>query len=117
MPSWPAPASVQRARVRAAAVVESGFTFQQQVQDWGHSKTELNVTMPPLNEADVAPWITFLEALDGPVNVFQFSSAFVAKYPALHLSGVYFRLRSNSWTQSLGDQRYYGLVFEIREAI
>ncbi len=124
VPSLPAPADIQIERYHASAMTESPFTYQQQVQDWGYGKWEGTVSLPPMNETDAAPWIAFLEALNGVVNVFVFPDDLVSAWPSLGLASgsppvaTYWRLKSSSWRRTLGvgSERFYGLSFQIVSA-
>ncbi len=116
-PSYPpAPASIEFSQVDATAASVSPFTFKQQVQKWGGSYRKATVTMPAMTDATAQAWIAFLVALDGMANVFQFSTAFAAKYPA-SIGSRYWCLNSNERKWSINSNRAYGMQFEIREAI
>lgn len=117
IPTTPAaPRSVEFIVNDAAAVVISPFTGAQQVQYWGTLPMELSVTWPAMTEAQIGAWITFLRALKGQANYFQFGSAFTAAYTAA-LGSRYWRLKENRRKWSLGDQRVYGIQFDVREAL
>ena len=118
----PAPQSIEFFQVDSVSLSRSPFTGQQQVQIWGGTWMEATVTMPPMSDANAQAWITFLRALQGSGNVFQFSGAFAAAFPASISTGSspsggrYWRLANNkrSWSISLGS--IYGFKFDIIEA-
>lgn len=111
----PAPASIDFNQVTFAAANVSPFTGQQQVQDWNATLMEVSVSMPPMTQANAVAWVAFLRALKGVVNVFQFTSAFMAAYP--ELGSRYWRLKSNTAGWTVANTRLYGVTFEIREAV
>lgn len=117
IPDTPAsPASVEFTQVDAVAMNVSPFSGQQQVQNWNATWMEAIVTMPAMTYAQGQNWVAFLRALEGTANVFQFSAAFATAFP-LEVSGVYWRLKTSKrkWSISLG--KFYGLQFEIVEAL
>lgn len=124
MPAKPAaPQTIEFSVVDIVAQSTSPFTGQQQIQNWGASYMEAIVSLPPLTDAQAQAWVSFLFALQGIANVFQFNSAFVAAYPlSLNNNGSppvprYWRLKSNQRKWSVSEARLYGIQFEIREAI
>src|SRR5216684_2650377 len=58
---------------------------------------------------------TFLRALNGMANVFQFGSAFATQY-ASSIGSRYWRLKTNTRKWSSSEMRVFGVQFEIREA-
>jgi hypothetical protein len=117
IPSYPpAPASIEFSAFDIVALSKSPFTGQQQVQDWGPGPMEAKVSLPPLTDAQAQPWISFLFALKGMANVFQFTPEFTAAYPA-SLGDRFWRLKSNQRSWSINGQRLYGISFEIIEAL
>ena len=112
----PAPASIDFTQVDAAAASESPFTFQQQVQQWSGSYRKASVSMPAMTDANAQAWIDFLVALDGIANVFQFSAAFAAQYPA-SIGTRYWCLTSDERKWSINANRMYGFQFDIREVL
>jgi hypothetical protein len=112
----PAPASIDFTQVDAVAVSTSPFTFQQQVQQWSGSYRKASVSMPAMTDANAQAWIAFLVALDGSANVFQFSAAFAAGYPA-SIGTRYWCLDSNERKWSINQSRMYGFQFDIREVL
>lgn len=123
IPSTPAsPASIEFSANDIVALSKSPFNGQQQVQNWGTGPMEASVSLPPLTDAQAQDWIAFLFALQGMANVFQFTSAFAAAYPASVKTGSplaqrYWRLKSNQRKWSVSEARVYGIQFEIIEAI
>ena len=118
----PAPEAIEFTLVSASGMVRSPFSGSQQVLDWGSEWLEANVQLPPMLLADANNWLAFLQALHGPVNTFQFSSAFVAAYPLFlkggsPLASLYWRLKSNSAKYSLNHQRVFGFQFEILQVL
>lgn len=119
----PAPASIEFSVVDIVSGNVSPFTGQMQVYQWGATYMEAMVYMPPMTDTDAQEWLAFLRALQGIANVFQFTSAFAAKYPESITAGTsppqprYWRLKSNTRKWSINDSRLYGISFEIREAI
>jgi hypothetical protein len=103
-------------------MIRSPFTGAQQVLDWNASWLEASVQMPSMVLADANNWIAWLHLLRGPVNTFQFSSAFVAAYPYFMEGGspmtaLSWRLKSNSVKYSLTHQRVMGLQFECLQVV
>lgn len=123
MPSTPAsPQSIEFSPNDIVALSKSPFTGQQQVQNWGTGPMEASLSLPPLTDTDAQAWIAFLLALNGVANVFQFSSAFAAAYPASLKTGSplaqrYWRLKSNQRKWSISEARVYGIQLEIIEAL
>lgn len=112
-----APQSIEITIIRAAALSRSPFTNQQQVQDWGAGWIEVKVSMPPMQYDVAQEWNSFFQALNGPVNVFEFTSAFMAGYPNDIPSGTYFRLKSGSVKYSIEQNQLYGFSFEAVKAM
>jgi hypothetical protein len=121
MPSTPWPKSVEFQRNHLAAANTNPFTAQQQTQDWGVDYMEASISLPPMTQSKATPWITFLQSLNGIVNVFQFPAGLAAQYPESFTSDGtnqrYWRLKSNTTSWSIKPVSIYGLTFEIREAI
>jgi len=117
----PAPESIEFTLIDSVTLVRSPFTFSQQVYNWNASTLEASVTMPPLKLADAQNWFTFLQTLQGPLNVFQFSAAFVSAYSFIlagssPLGGWYWRLAKPARKISLTHQRVFGLQFDVIKA-
>lgn len=122
MPTGPAaPASFEFSWNALAAANTNPFTGQQQVQDWQAHFMEVSVSLPPMYQSGAQAWLTFLEALDGVANVFQFSTALCTAYPAeLTSDGStprYWCLKSNRQQWAVKRGSIYSITFEIREAI
>lgn len=113
----PAPQSIEISVVNIVSGNTSPFTGQQQIYDWQANYLEARVNMPPMPFAVFQNWSTFLKALDGIANVFQFTSAFQAAYPGDIGSGVFWRLKSNTVSWAIGQNHIYTLSFEIRQAL
>ncbi len=111
----PAPASIEFIIDDAVAINISLFTGQQQTQNWGPLPEEAIVAYPPLTQTQSEAWITFLRALNGMANVFQFGSAFATQY-ASSIGSRYWRLKTNTRKWSISEMRVFGVQFEIREA-
>lgn len=118
MPSTPWPKGLEIKNTRLAAANTNPFTAQQQIQDWGNNLQEISVSMANMSQAVAANWETFLLALNGIVNVFQFPSAIQAKFADSIPSSSYWRLKQSSvqWAIKPGAI-YTGLTFECRIAI
>ena len=117
MPGTPsAPQSIEFSVVNIVSGNTSPFTGQMQTYDWNANYMEANVTLPPLHDAVAQEWIVFFRALKGISGVFQFSAAFMAAYPT-SLGTRYWRMKSNVQKWSINENRFYGVSFEIREAI
>ena len=67
-----------------------------------------------MTQAQFAAWETFLDSLKGIVNYFVFTSAFTTAYP--QFAGKNWRLKANSWTYAVDDDRMHRLTFEAWEA-
>jgi len=118
MPSTPWPKGLEIKNMRLAAVNTNPFTGQQQIQDWGVNVQEVSVSMANMSQSAVAAWTTFLLALNGIVNVFQFPSAVVTAFSDSLPSGGYWRLKANSVSWAIKPGKVYtGLTFEARIAI
>jgi hypothetical protein len=116
IPAIPAaPSSIEFTVSDAVALSISPFTGQQQVQNWGSLPMEASVSLPPLPIAVAENWITFLRALNGMANVFQFGASFAGVY-ASSVGTRYWRLKSNQRKWSVGNARLFGIQFELREA-
>lgn len=122
MPSTPpAPSSIELGLVDVVAMTRNPFTGAQLTQDWQASWKEISVTLPPMNDADAQAWLTFLAALKGQANVFQFGTAVCAAYPGTLMGGspaaaLYWRLKSNDRTYKIDPDRYYRIQFEAIQA-
>jgi hypothetical protein len=121
MPGTPsAPQSIEITNVTAAAMNASPFSGQQQVQAWGATVTqwiEVKVSFPAMQYDVGQEWVGFINALQGVLNVFQFTSAFMAGYPNDIPSGTYFRLKASSVKYSIMENQLYGFSFEARQAM
>lgn len=116
IPSYPpAPASFQATAMDVVAMSISPFSGQAQIHDWNANWTEASVTMPAMQYSDAQNWVTFLKALKGVACVFQFGTAFGTAYP--EIGTRYWRLKGNPRQWSVNANRYYGIQFDIREAI
>jgi hypothetical protein len=72
MPGCPAPRTVTFTQHDAVASTRASFTNLTQTQIWpGADWWEVDITLPPMNRAEAAPWIAFLAQLQGQANVFQ----------------------------------------------
>ena len=111
----PAPAVIEFSQNDAVAMNISPFSFQQQVQNWGATQMEAKVSMPPMKQSDGENWVAFLRSLQGMANVFQFGSAFVAKYP--EIGTRYWRLKGNLRSWTVTKDRVYLISFDVIEAI
>jgi hypothetical protein len=122
MPGTPAaPSSIEVELMDLVAMQRNPFTGAQLTQDWNARWKKVSVTWPPMNYADAQDWLTFLAAVKGTRNVFQFSSAAVAAYPATLMGGspleaLYWRLERNDRKYSIDPDRYYRIQFEAIEA-
>src|ERR1700733_9278292 len=122
MPTTPWPKMLEVKSTHLAAANTNPFTGQQQIQDWAADVQEISVSIQSLSQSAVAAWITFLKALSGSVNVFQFPSAVASAFPeSLTSDGstqYYWRLKGNSISWNISPGKIYrGLVFEARVAI
>lgn len=118
IPSYPpAPQSCDINVVSITSGNISPFTGQGQYYDWQAQYLEMRVNMPPMNYTNFQAWITFIKSLDGQANIFLFGSALQAAYPNDFGSGVYWCLKNNNITYSLGADHLYRLSFEVRQAI
>lgn len=120
IPSYPpAPKSIQPAWKDIVGSTTNTFNDQQQFMNWSAGACEISVTLPPLDHATASNWIAFLKSLQGMANYFTFTDAFCTAYPDLLLnSGVKrnWRLKSNTRTWILDDDRNTRITFEAREA-
>jgi hypothetical protein len=117
IPSYPpAPASVQFVANDAVGISISPFTGNQQTYYWNPLPMEVEVSMPAMPYAVAQSWVTFMRNLQGQLNVFQFTVAFMAAYPG-DLGTRYWRLKSNARQWSIDEMRMYGLHFGCREAM
>lgn len=114
-PTPVAPSSIDFTTSYAVAISLSPFSNAQQIYDWNSSLMECSVAWPAMSPATAGAWITFLQALKGPVNYFAFTSAFTAEYAA-SLGSRFWRLKTNTVKWTVMPNRYYSISFEIREA-
>ncbi|HXI88450.1 MAG TPA: hypothetical protein VNH18_05435 [Bryobacteraceae bacterium] len=112
----PAPASIEFSVIDIVSGNVSPFTGQMQIYDWNANYMEASVTMPPLPYAVGQEWVSFLRNLKGIGGVFQFTSAFMSAYPN-DIGSRYWRLKGNLRKWSISKGRFYGIQFDIREAI
>lgn len=80
MPAYPltfpttiAPHRVRVTRRTAAAVVESPFTYQQQVYQHPGARWEIECSFEPMSRADAASFTQFVYDLQGRVGTFAFN--------------------------------------------
>jgi len=118
MPTSPWPKSLEIRNLRLAAANTGAFNAQQQIQDWGVSYQEISVSFASMTQAQVGAWVTFLNALNGVVNVFQFPGAVQSKFSESLPASGYWRLKKSEvqWNINPGSI-YRGLTFEARTAI
>lgn len=69
-PGPPGPSRMRLGRMSAVAKSESPITFQQQIQDWGSRRWELEISWPPMTAAQAAPLQAFIDALGGVGGTF-----------------------------------------------
>jgi hypothetical protein len=118
MPGYPpAPESFSVSLYNIVAQTTSVFTGQQQIYDWQNSYLVAEISMPAMIYTDAQAWTAWLKSLVGPVNVFQFSAAFMAAYPNDFPGSVYWRLTQNTSKWSVTRERVYGISFNCRQAI
>ena len=87
LPDVVAPRQFEFHMLDRAAVVESVFTGQQQVQKWpGADSMAATLTWPLLTQAEADEFISFLMALRGRANAFQVGDP-VREHPAGYLNG------------------------------
>lgn len=120
-PTTPAPKDIKFSSKYYAAASKSAFTGNQQIQDWQSAQEYATVSLPAMAEALGVQWATFLRALKGPVNVFQFPASWSAQmtwtYPAGFSPTGYWRLKIGTTADfSLSDAKIYGFSFELEEA-
>lgn len=116
MPSSPAPSQVEFSKQNIVSANVSPFTGQEQILDWGSSWLEATVTLPPMPAATAAAWVTFLVGCRGPVSVFQIANAKFASLTPTLING-YWRLKTNVPKWSINEAIFYGITFDMREAI
>src|SRR3954462_9195353 len=122
MPSTPAgPSAIEVVLVDVVALHRNPFTGAQLTQDWQARWKELSVSVPAMSDTDAQPWLTFLAALKGTRNVFQFPSAVVTRYPLTLQGGsppeaLYWRLKAKQRKYSIDPDRFYRIQFEVLEA-
>ena len=63
-------ASFNMRLVRAVAMTESPFTFQQQVYEYDGAKWEMEITLPPLTYVEAREWEAFILSLRGMRGTF-----------------------------------------------
>ena len=115
MPSTPsAPANIEFTARDAVSMSVSPFIGTQQTYYWGDLPMECSVSMSAMPHAVAQPWVTWLRALQGVMNVFQFGAAFTAAYSG-DLGTRYWRLKSNQRKWSVSEARMYGIHFECVE--
>jgi hypothetical protein len=121
MPAAPWPNRAEFRDRYIAGANTNPFTGQQQTQDWQARFKEASISYATLTQAQATAFLTFLESLNGIINVFQFPAGLAAKYPESFTSDGtnqrYWRLAKNdtSWVIKIGS--VYNLTFEMREAI
>jgi hypothetical protein len=120
MPTNIAPKSLEIQYVASSAVNTNPFTGQQQIQDWQANYYEGSCLLPTMYATDATLWISFLVALNGPVNVFQFTTALQNGFPESLKNGStgrYFRLKMATTRWTIKPGKIYNMSFEFREAI
>ncbi len=121
-PTSPAPKDVQPSFEAVVGVSVSPYSRQQQTQDWGGRQQTWKVSLPPMAPTDGQAWVNFLLSLIGPLQVFQFPSAWVSGWQPWTLpysQSGYWRLKPGQDTTgwSVSDAHIYGLTFTIMEAL
>lgn len=70
LPASPAPMQVEWDIDDKIGEVESPFTGSGQLQDWGSDRWSVKIAMPPMPQAQAAPWYAWLMEIRGKLNVF-----------------------------------------------
>jgi len=126
MPTTPAPATLELAKVHLVAQNTNPFSSQQQIQDWQAAYIQGSCTLPPLRSSDGIAWQFFLDLCVGVVNVFQFQPDTVAdaryyywltQNATLGGPSKYFRLMRNDYKVQITEGGVFKLSFEFREAL
>lgn len=108
------PDAVKAMHRRVQATVESPFTLQRQVYDWGVSRWEISVTMQRMGATEAATFGTWLNDLGGIAGTFTFDlSPWV---PGVSPGVRTFRLREpiNTWDSDFSVE--WGFQFDAIEA-
>jgi hypothetical protein len=116
-------ASVALTQSDNVGAVTNPFTQQTQTQTWaGGDLWKAQLTLPPMNRAQAAPWLAFLGALRGGANVFQLgygpaveplgnpqgSPVVAAAAGAMATS-----LTTSGWTPNAENVLLYGDFFQV----
>ena len=117
MPVTPSAKSIEFTSQSLVGTVVSPFTGQQQTQDWNARWLEASITMPPMPESVAQAWVAFLISCRGQANVFAFPPSLAALIPPGSVPGGYWRLKANSVKWSISDGIFYGMQFEVKEAL
>jgi hypothetical protein len=120
MPTAPWPKSIELKNHHLAAANTNPWNATQQIQDWQVDYKEGSISYASLTQTQAQAVITFLEACNGIVNVFQFPAGLAAKYPETFTSDGttqrYWRLKTNDIEWSIKVGSVYNITYEIREA-
>lgn len=115
MPTTPAPKTVTLGNDAIVGVSTSPFTHAQQICDWGQSVATLDISLPALKGSDATPWINFLIAARGTLNVFVLPTAVQALIPTGVATNLYWCMQDDTQKYSIGEALLYGFQFVIKE--
>jgi hypothetical protein len=72
MPDYTLARQITPRMINSNGQTVSPFSFATQTQSWiGADRWEMDVALPPMNRKQAAPWIAWLAATQGSLNVFQ----------------------------------------------
>lgn len=117
VPTSLGPRTLEWTQVNLVGSSLNPFTGQQQVQDWNASWMEGTVTLPPIsNPTFAADWVSFLLGCKGMASVFALPAAWSEFLPPVTTVG-YYSLKNNTPKYSISEAMFYGVQFDIREAV
>ena len=116
-PTSISPSSVRVMRTSAVAVTESSFSFKQQVQAHTGKRYSIEVSYPPMTEAQAAVFQQFFYDLNGREGTFTLNLTTYAQGITPAPGVLTFRMRDNVLGWDIKGKRIYGFSFVADQVV
>jgi len=100
----------------AQGVIESPYSLQRSVQNWGGRRRVVEVEIPPVSKTEASNWASFFEDLNGCVNTFNLDLRDLYPHDT-GASSVPFRLLDPNIQWSADVAEVFGFSFQAVEVI
>lgn len=122
MASIPLPGSysVREARggyAHAQGVIESPYSLQRSVQNWGGKRRVVEVIIPPQTEANASQWTQWFDDLNGMMNTFNLDVSTIYKHEGTPATAIPFRLAEPNVQWDVSVAKHFGFSFTAVEVI